>query len=153
MDFSCFGYHPDLEITTHVQEKRVLRELSSRFIVGAVDADLAANCSHQSGNNTQIVAQEANNPVSESQTNTSSRVIVQFCQMTLVWPRVRYSAVLMGYLNSRTQSCYCAPAICVLRPSKRQIEHVCRAALIADGRSIEQNRVALADTHPTVLPN
>jgi hypothetical protein len=32
-----------------------------------------------SGNNTQIVAQkETNNPASESQTSTSSRVIVQF---------------------------------------------------------------------------
>jgi hypothetical protein len=38
-----------------------------------------------SGNNTQIVAQkETNNPASESQTSTSSRVIVQFSKMTLV---------------------------------------------------------------------
>ena len=50
---------------------------------------------HQNANNnTQIAAaQRVTNQASESQTSTSSRFMVGFCQMMLVWPR---SAVLRG---------------------------------------------------------
>jgi hypothetical protein len=35
---------------------------------------------------------------------------------------VRYSAALMRYLNSRIQSCYCAPIIWVFSPKNRETE-------------------------------
>jgi hypothetical protein len=45
---------------------------------------------------------------------------------------VRYSAALMRYLNSRIQSCYCAPMIWVFAPKNRETEVAARsdAALI-----------------------
>jgi len=45
---------------------------------------------------------------------------------------VRYSAALMHYLNSRIQSCYCAPIIWVFSPKNRETEVAARsdAALI-----------------------
>jgi hypothetical protein len=36
--------------------------------------------------------------------------------MMLISREVRYSATLMRYLNSRIQSCYCAPMICYSVP-------------------------------------
>ena len=57
-------------------------------------ASVVATGYGQSPNNTQIAApQTATNQTSESQTSTSSRFMVGFCQMMLVWPR---SAVLRG---------------------------------------------------------
>jgi len=37
---------------------------------------------------------------------------------------VRYSAALMRYLNSRIQSCYCAPIIWVFAPKNRETERL-----------------------------
>jgi hypothetical protein len=82
-----------------------------------VDWPLLAN---QSGNNTQIAApQRATNQANESQTSTSSRVMVGFCQMMSVQPRSTVVTALMHYLNNLIQSCYCAPMICVLVPEAR----------------------------------
>ena len=71
--------------------------------------------SHQSAKNAQIAApQRATNQASESQTSTSSRFMIgSECWFSR---EVRYSAALMRYLSTRTQSCYCAPMICYSVP-------------------------------------
>ena len=58
---------------------------------------------------------------SESQTSTSSRFIVGAANRAGLAASTGL-AVLTCYLNTRTQSCHCAPMICVLRPGERQIE-------------------------------
>jgi len=45
-----------------------------------------------------------------------------------------YSAGLMRYLNSRIQSCYCAPIIWVFAPKNRETERVTLA--MGDGRGL-----------------
>jgi hypothetical protein len=43
-----------------------------------------------------------------------------FCQVMLWFGReLRYSAVLIGYLNSRIKFCYCTPMIWFFAPEER----------------------------------
>ncbi len=51
---------------------------------------------------------------------------------------VQYSAGLMRYLNSRIQSCYCAPIIWVFAPKNRETERVTLA--MDDGRGLPPRR-------------
>jgi hypothetical protein len=51
---------------------------------------------------------------------------------------VQYSAGLMRYLNSRIQSCYCAPIIWVFAPKNRETERVTLA--MDDGRGLSFHR-------------
>src|SRR6478672_13449584 len=89
---------------------------------------------HQCAKNTQIAApQRVTNQASESQTSTSSRFMIGFCEMILVQPRTalrrrrRCTSV-----TPASESCYCAPMICVLTPKNRETEVAARsdAALI-----------------------